>query len=302
MKTKKLLCYSYRVIEILLILSITAGLIALGLNSHDKAEMGGLLSPLIVALVWMWFISLPLLIIIVASFIRSIPPSTSYKKTVLSIHILNVALWFLFYWLLPKPAPCDAALMENHFKTHHDNMYDLVNYVRSSLNDSCSIVLLYRNDDVQEFTIRNRSECKEQIDLDDKRELETALQTAGLSMQEFSVIQEKMHKAGVIGIEIDKNLYPDWEPGKSVLLFRWHGVNKYQFALYDQPMTEEERHEVMSLHQHILYNDSVVFESFGGYPGMRGFPDRDHFLATHKEKAQGAADKAADINPGGTHK
>ena len=81
MKTKKLLCYSYRVIEILLILSITAGLIALGLNSHDKAEMGGLLSPLIVALVWMWFISLPLLIIFVASFIRSIPPSTSYKKT-----------------------------------------------------------------------------------------------------------------------------------------------------------------------------------------------------------------------------
>ena len=158
MKTKKLLCYSYRVIEILLILSITAGLIALGLNSHDKAEMGGLLSPLIVALVWMWFISLPLLIIFVASFIRSIPPSTSYKKTILSLHILNVALWLLFYWLLPKPAPCDAALMENHFKTHQDNMYDLVNYVRSSLNDSCSIVLLYRNDDVQEFTIRNGDE------------------------------------------------------------------------------------------------------------------------------------------------
>ena len=158
MKTKKLLCYSYRVIEILLILSITAGLIALGLNSHDKAELGRLLSPLIVALVWMWFISLPLLIIIVASFIRSIPPSTSYKKTILSLHILNVALWLLFYWLLPKPAPCDAALMENHFKTHQDNMYDLVNYVRSSLNDSCSIVLLYRNDDVQEFTIRNGDE------------------------------------------------------------------------------------------------------------------------------------------------
>jgi hypothetical protein len=49
-------------------------------------------------------------------------------------------------------------LMENHFKTHQDNMYDLVNYVRSSLNDSCSIVLLYRNDDVQEFTIRNGDE------------------------------------------------------------------------------------------------------------------------------------------------
>ncbi|MBO4821022.1 MAG: hypothetical protein J5548_06115 [Prevotella sp.] len=285
MKIKKLLCYSYRVIEILLILSITAGLIALGLHSHDKEEMGGLLSPLIVALAWMWFISLPLLIILVASFIRSIPPSTSYKKAVLSLHIINVVLWFLIYYLLPKPAPCDAALMENHFKTHQDNMYDLVRYVRSSLNDSCSIVLLYRNDEVQEFTIRNRGDCKEQIDMDDKRELETVLQTAGLSMQEFSVIQEKMHKAGVIGFEIGKNLFPYWEPGKSVLLFRWHGVNRYQFALYDHPMTEEERHEVMSLFQHVLYNDSVVFESFGGYPGMRGFPDRDEFLSTHGYKA-----------------
>ena len=280
MKTKKLLCYSYRVIEILLILSITAGLIALGLNSHDKAEMGGLLSPLIVALVWMWFISLPLLIIFVASFIRSIPPSTSYKKTILSLHILNVALWLLFYWLLPKPAPCDAALMENHFKTHQDNMYDLVNYVRSSLNDSCSIVLLYRNDDVQEFTLRNKSESKEHIDLSNERQLGTKLQTVGLSMLEFAEIQEIMHKAGVIGIEIDKNHFPQGGTGKSVLLFRWHGVDKYQFALYDHSMTEREKHEVLSLHQHVLYNDSVVFESFGGYPGMRGFPDRDDFLAT----------------------
>ena len=233
-----------------------------------------------VALVLMWFISLPLLIIYVASFFCSIPPSSIYKKAVLLLHILNVALWFLFYFLLPKPAPCDAALMVNHFKTHHDNMYDLVRYVRNSLNDSCSIVLLYRNDDVQEFTLRNKSESKEHIDLSNERQLGTKLQTVGLSMLEFAEIQEIMHKAGVIGIEIDKNHFPQGGTGKSVLLFRWHGVDKYQFALYDHSMTEREKHEVLSLHQHVLFNDSVVFESFGGYPGMRGFPDRDDFLAT----------------------
>ena len=117
--------YLYRIVEVLLILSITAGIIAIGFHSHDNAEMVGLLSPLMVALVLMWFISLPLLIIYVASFFCSIPPSSIYKKAVLLLHILNVALWFLFYFLLPKPAPCDAALMVNHFKTHHDNMYDL---------------------------------------------------------------------------------------------------------------------------------------------------------------------------------
>ena len=30
-------------------------------------------------------------------------------------------------------------------------------------------------------------------------------------------------------------------------------------------------------HQFILYNDSVVFEAYGDYFDMRGFPDKDKF-------------------------
>ena len=108
MKTKPLLSYSYRSIEVLLILSVTIAIFTIGINSHDSAEMGGLLSPCIVAIVWMWFISLPLFVIYIASFIRSIPPVSIYKKMVLSLHVLNVALWVVFYILLPKPNPCDA--------------------------------------------------------------------------------------------------------------------------------------------------------------------------------------------------
>ncbi|MBQ5511265.1 MAG: hypothetical protein IIT94_09040, partial [Prevotella sp.] len=88
-------------------------------------------------------------------------------------------------------------------------------------------------------------------------------------------------EAGVIGVEVDKNPISVWDAGKSILLFRWYGVNKYQFALYDHSMTETERDEVMRLHQFILYNDSVVFESYGGYPGGRGFPDKETFQSQH---------------------
>ena len=49
MKIKPLLGYSYRAIEILLILSVTIGVLAIGISSHDNAEMEGLLSPCIVA-------------------------------------------------------------------------------------------------------------------------------------------------------------------------------------------------------------------------------------------------------------
>lgn len=273
---KPLLSYSYRAIEILLILSVTIGIFAIGINSHDSAEMGGLLSPCIVAIVWMWFISLPLFVIYIASFIRSIPPVSIYKKIVLSLHVLNVALWVVFYILLPKPNPCDAALMEEHYRNHHADMYDLVKYVRNSLDDSCSIVLQYRDDKVLEFTIRNKRDYKECVEIENENKLDTILHSVGLSMQKLKEIQSKMHKAGAIGIEINKNPKFQWME-KSILLFRWYGVNRYQYALYDHPMTEEERDDVLRLHQHILYNDSVVFESYGGYPGGRGFPDKDEF-------------------------
>ena len=277
MKIKSILGYSYKVIEILLILSITVGILSIGLNSYDNAEMGGILSPYIVAIVWMWFITLPLFVIYVVSFIRSIPPSSIYKKAVLSLHNLNVALWILFYLFLPKPEPCDAALMENHYRSHHDDMYDLVKYVRNALDDSCSITLHHRNNEVVEFTIRNKSDYKKCKDIENEHQLDTVLHSVGLSMQELKEIQDKMHKAGIIGVEIDKNPKSQWGTGKSILLFRWYGVNRYQFALYDHPMTETEKDDVLSLHQFILYNDSVVFESYGGYPGGRGFPDKDKF-------------------------
>jgi len=276
MKIKPLLSYLYRAIEILLILSVTIGILAIGIDSHDSAEMGGLLSPCIVAIAWLWFISLPLLVIYVASFIRSIPPVSIYKKIVLSLHLLNVALWVVFYIFLPKPNPCDAALMEEHYRNHHADMYDLVKYARNSLDDSCSIVLNYRNDEVVEFKIENNRDCKECVEIEDEHKLDTILHSVGLSMQKLKEIQSKMHKAGVIGIEINKN--PKFELEKnSILLFRWYGVNRYQYALYYHPMTKNERDNVLGLHQFILYNDSVVFESYGGYPGGRGFPDKDEF-------------------------
>lgn len=276
MKIKPLLSYLYRAIEILLILSVTIGILAIGIDSHDSAEMGGLLSPCIVAIAWLWFISLPLLVIYVASFIRSIPPVSIYKKIVLSLHLLNVALWVVFYIFLPKPNPCDAALMEEHYRNHHADMYDLVKYARNSLDDSCSIVLNYRNDEVVEFKIENNRDCKECVEIEDEHKLDTILHSVGLSMQKLKEIQSKMHKAGVIGIEINKN--PKFElEENSILLFRWYGVNRYQYALYYHPMTKNERDNVLGLHQFILYNDSVVFESYGGYPRGRGFPDKDEF-------------------------
>lgn len=292
METKKILYaflkYIYRAIEIILLLSITAGIINMWQYSHDRAEMMEALKSCIGLFVWFWFIFLPIIVIVVASFIRClIPPMSLYKKVVLLLHILNVVLLFLFYILLPEPAPCDAALMEKHYKNHHADMYDLVNYVRSSLDDSCSIKLEYRDDKVRRFEIRNKRVDETCTDIKNQQELETVLNTAGLSMQELNMIKEKMHKAGIIGIDIGKHRNPvslvkrSRKDSKSILQFRWHGGNIYQYALYDQPVTEGIIRDVLSSNQYVLYNDSVVFESWGTFFDVRGFPDKDKYNSQH---------------------
>ena len=284
MTIKSLFGFLYRAIEILLILSITAGIVSIGVNSHDKAEMTGMLMTDIGLIVWLWFITLPLLLIVFISFLRcSIPPLSIYKKVVLLLHFLNIVLLFLFFIFLPKPEPCDAAMMENHYKEHHDDMYDLVRYVRSALDDSCSIVLQYRDDEVQKFSIANNSERKTCTSIKNQLELEKILHTAGLSMQELAIIKQKMHKAGIIGIDIKKNPITRWIAGKSILQFRWYGDNVYQFALYDSPLTETNKHDLLLANPVILYNDSVVFENLGGY-GERGFPDIDKYQSMNEIK------------------
>lgn len=273
--------YTYRAIEVLLLLSIAACIIYIGLNSHDSAEMVDLLTAVFVILIWLtrwwWFITLSIIIIVVASFIRClIPPMSLYKKVVLALHILNVVLLFLFYIFLPKPAPCDAATMEKHYKEHQADMYDLVNYVNSALDDSCSIKLEYKFDEVRVFNIENKREYKKCEDIENQQELETALNIVGLSMQELNMIKEKMHKAGIIGIDISNN--PCWNEGRSVLQFRWSGGNLYQYYLYDHPITEEDKHNLF--YPYILYNDSVVFEVQDDLSG-RGFPDKDKYNSQH---------------------
>jgi hypothetical protein len=276
MTLKNVAKYLYRTIELLLVLAVTYGIATIGIHSHDNAEMTGLLSPFIVAIVWCWFITLPLIIIIIASFIRAIPPKTLYKKVVLSIHIFNILLWSLFYLILPEPTPCDAAIMEQHYKKHKKEMEELCNYVHATLDDSCSIVLNYRNEKIEEFRLDNKRKGFYCSKLNNEQELAFELSRIGITVQELSIIREKMNQAGIIGIEIDKkcNQYSD---DKDILLYRWYGVNKYQFAIYHHVLTKEEKQNILRLNQFILYNDSVVFESYGGYPGGRGFPDKKTF-------------------------
>jgi hypothetical protein len=68
MRLKSLLGYSYRVLEVLLLLSITTAIVSMGLTSHDDAEMIDILSSIVIAFVLFWFITIPIFIIVIPQF------------------------------------------------------------------------------------------------------------------------------------------------------------------------------------------------------------------------------------------
>ena len=129
----------------------------------------------------------------------------------MSIHVFNILLWSLFYLILPEPTPCDAAIMEQHYKKHKKEMEELCNYVHATLDDSCSIVLNYRNEKIEEFRLDNKRKGFYCSKLNNEQEFAFELSRIGITVQELSIIREKMNQAGIIGIEIDKkcNQYSD---------------------------------------------------------------------------------------------
>ena len=273
---KKYIIYIYKILQLILVACVTLLILSIGFQSHDNQEMSGLFSPILVAIAWTWFISFPLLLIVFISFFYSIPPKTKYKKLLLSLHILNILLCIGFYVFLPSPEPCDTAIMENHYMKHKDDMLELIRYTRSVMDDSCSIELNYRNGKIVELYASRKNKRHRIEDINSQEEIDSTMAICGISPMEHDNIYRKMQKAGVIGIEINNKEHTViYETIRSILLYKWYGVNRYQYALYDTKMTAEEKEQNLALHQFIFYNDSIVFESYGGYPGGRGFPDKD---------------------------
>ena len=264
-QVKKILGISYRIFELIVVLLVTVLVVTIGLEKYyDRVDYTDAWEMYLIALTWLFFVSLPLLIVYIVSFFRSLTFRTILHKIIFGGHILNIALWFLFYFMLPKPEPITAAMMEKNYLNHEPEMRDLINYTRSCLEDSTGIDFQMRNGEIVELNVNRLWEAGAFWDKESKSQLDSVIISVGITPAEFDTIQAKMTSAGVIGIKTFRKGYK--RPCESL----WsrncsrHGL---QIQGYDE----------------LWLNDSVSFVNMDNLTGHT-FPDRDEFIKKHPQK------------------
>ncbi len=275
-QVKKILGISYRIFELIVVLLVTVLVVTIGLEKYyDRVDYTDAWEMYLIALTWLFFVSLPLLIVYIVSFFRSLTFRTILHKIIFGGHILNIALWFLFYFMLPKPEPITAAMMEKNYLNHEPEMRDLINYTRSCLEDSTGIDFQMRNGEIVELNVNRLWEAGAFWDKESKSQLDSVIISVGITPAEFDTIQAKMTSAGVIGIKTFRKGYMT----ESCLSYAWYGSSNYVYELHDSKVESKEYRG----YDELWLNDSVSFVNMDNLTGHT-FPDRDEFIKKHPQK------------------
>ena len=279
-QVKKILGISYRIFELIVVLYVTVLIFAVrySLNiTHDRVEYTDTWEMVLIAMAWLFFVSVPLLIVYIISFFRSLWFRTILHKIIFGGHILNIVLWFLFYFMLPKAEPITAAMMENHYLSHQHEMRDLIEYTRSCLEDSTGIVFEMRNGELLVSNVYPLWEAGDDIwDNENESQRDSVLSSVGITKVEFDTIQTKMKAAGVIGINTQRKGYMP----ESYLSYAWYGSTNYVYVLNDSKVEDK---EFNGEYDKMWLNDSVSFVNMRNMTGHT-FPDRDEFIKKHPQK------------------
>ncbi len=268
----KVLGKVYCALEFVVALLITTLIVSLRVTEpiQDRTEYLDVWEVGLIGLAWIFFISLPVLLIYLISFFRAITLRTARQKAMMAIHVLNVALWGVFYLALPKSTPCSAAEMESHYLSHHDEIHRLIAYTKQCLNDSTAITYEFRNGQVQEISADSFG-GQWDFCIDNK---DSVLLVAGITPEQFDTINAMMRKAGIIGININRNGYNR----ESRLIYRYYGSTSYQYVIdHDTVQQVDTTAAPLVSMQTIVFNDSVYFQCLGGMV-CHHFPDHDQYL------------------------
>ena len=281
MKIKDILVKAYCVLEFVVALLITGLVIVMRVTNsiHDRAEYLDYWEMVLIGLAWMFFISLPVILIYLNSFARAIPMRNIRQKAMMGLHVLNVALWVVFYLALPKTEPCTAAEMERHYISHQDQIHSLIAYTKSCLNDSTAIHYEIKYGGDTTLWADNYG-GQWNVYLDDK---DSVLLLTGVTYAQFDTITAMMKKAGVTGLDINRGGYNH----QSRVIYRYYGSTCYEYFInHDLSQQVDNTGGPLGDLQNIAYNDSILFLSLGGYV-RHGFPDRDQYLKKRQKATDG---------------
>ena len=188
-------------------------------------------------------------------------------------------LLFIACSLIPNPkSSCNPDIMAKHYEEHKAEMRELCDYMQSVLDDSTAIQLEFEGNKQGIFRVKSADSDSFSWEVDSDSKRDSLMQVVGLTEEEYVNIRKKLKTMGCIGVEASRN-YPE----STEIWFRRIGLGKYDFVLYNRPMTKEEKENALNDDTLIPYNDSTLFQYGGGAIGLQVFPkgEKEAFLKKH---------------------
>mgnify|MGYP000763849398 CR=1 FL=1 len=228
-----------------------------------------------IAILFCW-LTIPAMIIAGISFFYSLRCNTKHKKILLTLHVINILLFSL--WFFNPSNRCDADIMERHYTEYGGRMEQIYRNLYNKMTSGCSVEIEFEHGDVSIFHFSNgNGEMDSNWDPSEEK-IDSLLIQSGLDRNSLIWLQKELDEIGCISISMQT--VPD---APFCVGFRRVGMGKYDYQIYHRPLSSDEKKTINESDASIVYSPFVVFEYGGGAIGSQSFIGKDEYL---KKKMQ----------------
>ena len=256
---------TWGIVQYISVIIVSAAIIVLWI---DK-----LVGILIVAFAFLLVI--PAFVISVISVFTSLRFNTRHKRIFLAWHVANILAILL--WIFNPNHRCDAHIMERHYIKYHAQMENLYHKVRQQLKPGCSIYIEFEKGKVSAFSVFNDDKhgCNSWDPSEEK--IDSLLMISGLDRTDLNDIENTLDDIHCISIAVATSSDEPYEIG-----FRRILLDKYDFIIYPNDLSQEEQERVASFPGNIQYSPHVVFRYNTGAIGNWNFPGKEEYLQSRE--------------------
>lgn len=226
-------------------------------------------------LLW-WIVIIPVVLSMVF-FIGSIHCSNAWERTIVIWSTLNTMLFALCLFADNTDKNCTPDTMAEHYDAHSNDMEKLHNYVKTAIDDSCSIDLEFDGRRADRFHVKNITTKISQKHWDEEAELlkDSLMTIVGLTEEEYKNIRKQLKDMDCLGIK-----FSQLSSDRMTIYFCREGMGLYSYNIYSRPLTEKEECNAIEDLALIPYNEHCIFEYGGGAIGPQTFTteEKEEFI------------------------
>ncbi len=261
-----------RIVELILLVTISILIVHIIYVSNDSATLIGNLNIFAVGVVWLFPISIPVATCVLISLIKSVFQfKITFNKLILGIHLFNIFVIPLMLLILPSTGEPTAHAMAENIRNHNQEIRRMVNLVEKYVGDDGGLVYEKVNGKILKLSIRTGGKWVHKEDIEAL--WSTGKPIVGISLNKLHILDAYMQAANVQGIEFLKE-----EQSYSILFRRW-GCTDFVYKIYrSDDLAKKEREEFKHGKAFIWFNDTIAFVHYGIYPGNGKFVDYEKFV------------------------